>query len=65
MTKSIFYQDRINKTFSDLTYKDLLKRHSNIGITEDKIDSVILTKNNIVYVLDKKGHILHESKGIC
>ena len=63
MAKSIFYQNRINKTFPDLTYNDLLKRYPNIIITENKIDSVILTKNNVVYVLDKKGHILQEIIG--
>ena len=63
MAKSIFYQNRINKTFSDLTYNDLLKRHPNISTTEDKIGSVILTKNNIIYVLDNKGHILQEITG--
>ena len=64
MTKLIFYQNRINKTFPDLTYNDLLKRHPNIIITEDKIDSVVLTKNNIVYVFNKKGHILQEIIGV-
>lgn len=63
MAKLIFYQNRINKTFSDLTYNDLLKRHSNIVPTEEEIDSVILTKNNIIYVLNKKGHILQEITG--
>ena len=63
--KLIFYQDkRIKKhwIFLDLSYEELLKKHSNITTEKHKIKSALLSQKNILYILDKKGNVLEKLK---
>ena len=63
--KLIFYQDkRIKKHWIllNLSYEELFKKHSNITTDKHKIESVLLSQKNILYILDKKGNVLEELK---